>query len=91
MCKDCTDTIKHKVLELHLHISGSMNIASTFVMANHNVLSGASTVTWYDAWVPIQCTSLHQSAIRDHLAFQKKLLTPYREWVECLAEELSYI
>lgn len=42
MCEDCTDTIKRKVLELHLHISGSMNIASTFLTANHNVLSGAS-------------------------------------------------
>lgn len=67
-------TIKRKVLDLRLHISGSTNIASALLMENHNVLSAASAVTQCDAQVPIQCISFHQSALWDHLAFQKELL-----------------
>lgn len=67
------EAIKYKVLDLCLHMSWSTNIASALLMENYNVLSAASTVRWCDAWVPIQCISL-QSALWDHLAFQKELL-----------------
>lgn len=68
------ETTKCKILYLGLHVSGSMDIASAFLMENYSVQAAASTVTWCDALMPIQSVLLHQSALWDHLAFQKELL-----------------
>lgn len=68
------ETIKCKILYLGLHVSGSMDIASAFLMGYYSVQAAASTVTWCDELMPIQSVLLHQSALWDHLAFQKELL-----------------